>query len=127
MAFEERAALPEDVQNFVAVVARWTSESPGVSFSVEITSVSCARSRTSMAKMNLWKSGEPARIDRLWMLASQAAMADDTWASVPGLLSAIIEMTILWLRSSRPVTSQRTSIQATSESCSETRASEWIG
>ena len=33
------------------------------------------------------------RITRLWMLASQAAIAEEICASEPGLLSACIEMT----------------------------------
>ena len=51
----------------------------------------------------------------------------ETCASEPGRLTASMEMAHLWLRSSRPRMSQRTSIQATSESCSSTSASEWIG
>src|SRR5690606_10751138 len=149
MSLQQGAAFAEDVEYLVSchagsfsalpaqsivpstsassTVARCTSERPEVSFRVEITSVSCARSRTSISKMNLWKSGEAMRIDKLWMLASQAAMALDTWASMPGLLRAIMEMTTLCGRSSWPATSQRTSIQATSESCRATSALEWIG
>ena len=80
MAFEQRAAVAEDVENLVgghalafscrpsqsamatdsasATVARRTWDRPGVSFKVDSTSVSCARSLTSSSKMFLWKSGE---------------------------------------------------------------------
>src|SRR5690606_8973311 len=68
-----------------AAVARRTSDSPGVSRSVAMTSVSWARSRTSISSTKRWKSGDPMCMERLWILASEAAMAADTCAKVPGL------------------------------------------
>src|SRR5690606_4015959 len=79
VAVEQRARLAEQVQDFVGghasslsrsagachsicdsvmaspTVARCTSDSPEVSLRVEISSVSCARSRTSISMTNLWK------------------------------------------------------------------------
>src|SRR5690606_25315941 len=116
VAVQESSALAEDIEDFFGVhagsfrlafhsilvstpasaaVARRTSDSPGVSRRVAMTSVSCARSRTSISMTKLWKSGEPTCIERLWMLASPAAMADETWASVPGLLRASMAITHL--------------------------------